>query len=206
MKKIITACITIMVLSLMACSDDSSSPTSANPNNSTNNTSSSPQNPTPTTNNPPQPTTSNTTNYNNSRKYAVVLGGICQAFPVAADGTATTGCQQYTYETFIALYSYCDMSQMHVQEYDYYSSEQIHSLLISNYGFTSFDADNIKTEIDKCGTIFWGYNAASGLNFIYVEEFGDGAGLLKTGVSKPSTTNKMNSFDSKPFFKATLNI
>ena len=70
----------------MACSDDSSSPTSANPNNSTNNTSSSPQNPTPTTNNPTQPTTSNTTNYNNSRKYAVVLGGICQAFPVAADG------------------------------------------------------------------------------------------------------------------------
>lgn len=168
---------------LIGCGGDDSSPTApattpSNPNYtnpSTNPGTTTPSNTTPSNLSYTVPTT--------TVLYDVMMGGVCKAVTVntgsSYTGTNANGCQNDTYNSINALYSNCDMSLMHVTEYDNLTLDRIRTMLINDFSFDTNTASSIYGQAASCGVAFFVYNAVSGLNFLYIERVGDGIGLVK---------------------------
>ena len=191
MKKIITACITIMVLSLMACSDDSSSPTSANENSNTQTTSSQPQSPTQTTtsstpatntnNNPSSQTSSNqsqspsqtTSNSTTETMYVAEIGYVCNGFDFGSVD------QAHATQGYVAMFQICGERATQGTGTTCYSASEV-TAWMKSLNISAFS--QVNTDIAIYGASFRWYNAVDGyMRYIYVEPCFDGEGLMKRG-------------------------
>ena len=180
MKKIIIACTTIMVLSLMACSDDSSSPTSANENSNTQTTANSTP-ATNTNNNPSSQTSSNqpqspsqtTNNSTIETMYVAEIGYVCNGFDFSSVD------QAHATQGYVAMFQICGDRATQGTGTTCYSASEV-TIWMKNLNISAFS--QVNTDIAMYGASFRWYNAVDGyMRYIYVEPCFDGDGLMKRG-------------------------
>lgn len=164
MKKILL--LSAIALSMFACSDEDSNPSSAG--NVT------PSTPTTTTSSQPSSTSPSTTTnsyVSNETMYVAEVGYVCNGFNFSAV-TASKATEGY-----IAMYNICGDRSTQSTGTTCYTASQV-SQWMKSLQITAFD--QVNGDISAYGSSFRWYNAVDGyMRYIYIEPCYDGKGLMK---------------------------